>query len=100
MGGDIARLHLPVERAIRQEVQQFTTGDIILGIHQVEIAMDGIHDNAVWHTDLADLWRLRELGANHLMAAHIYDAIGNGVRHRHLTPLTTIEIKRIAHNTK
>ena len=30
MGRDISRLDLPVKSAVRQEVQQFTTGDIVL----------------------------------------------------------------------
>ena len=55
MGRDIACLDLPVEGAIRQEVQQFTTGNIVLGIHQIEITMDGIHDDTIWHTNLTDL---------------------------------------------
>ena len=62
--------------------------------------MDRVHDNAVWHADLADLWRLRELSADNLMGAYVDNAIGNGVRHCHLAPLASIEIERIAHDTK
>ena len=93
MGRDIARLDLPVESTVRQEVQQFTTGDIILGIHQIEIAMDGIHDDALGHTDLTDLWCIGKRRRDNLMGSDIDDAVCNGILHRHLTPLTTIEIK-------
>ena len=36
---DIARLDLPVEGAVGQEMKQFTAGHIVLGIHEIEITM-------------------------------------------------------------
>ena len=47
MGRNIARFHLPVEGSIRQEVQQLATRHVVLSIHQIEIAMDRVHDDAV-----------------------------------------------------
>ena len=37
----------PVERAIRQEVEEFAAGDIVLGVHEVEIALVGIDYQAI-----------------------------------------------------
>ena len=59
MGWDIASFDLPVEGAVREEMQQFTTRHIVLRIHQVEVAMQRVHDDAIGHAYLADLWRIR-----------------------------------------
>lgn len=100
MGRDITRLDLPIKSAVRQEVQQFATGNIILGIHQIEITMDGIYDDAVWHADLCHLRCIGQRGTDYLMGTHVDDAISDGVLHRHLTPLTTIEIEGVAHDAE
>lgn len=100
MGWYITRFDLPVESAVREEVQQLTTRYIVLRIHQIEVALQRIHDDAVWHTDIADLWGVGEAGADYLMASHIDDAVGDRVRHCHLTPLTAIEVERVAHDAQ
>ena len=84
MGRNIARLYLPVEGAVREEMQQLTAGNVVLCVHQVEVAMQRVDDDAVRHTYLADLRGIGETGANDLMATHVDDAVGDGVRHRHL----------------
>ena len=100
MGGDVACLDLPVEGTIGQEVQQFATRYIVLRVHEIEIAMYGVHDDAIGHTDLADLRCIGERGADYLMGAHIDDAVGDGIRHRDFAPLAAIEIEGVAHDTE
>ena len=93
MGGDVASLNFPVESAIGEEVQQLTTRYIVLRVHQVEIALQRVHNDAVGHADIADLRGIREAGADHLMSAHIDDAVGDRVLQSDLTPLTAVKIK-------
>ena len=83
-----------------QEMKQFTAGHIVLGIHEIEITMDGVDDNAVRHADLTDLRGSREAGADNLMSSDIDNTIGDGIRHRDLTPLTTVEIEGIAYDAQ
>ena len=80
MTRNIASAHLIVERAVSQEVQQFTTRHIVLGIHHVEVACLWIYDNAIRHLHLRQLWGCRQLRGHHLMSADVDDAIGLGVR--------------------
>ena len=100
MSGYVASLHLPVEGAVGEEVQQFTAGNIVFGIHQVEVTVQRVDDDAVGHADLTDLWGIGETCADNLMSAHINNAVGDGVRHRHLAPLAAIEIEGVAHDTE
>ena len=100
MGRDITGLYLPVEGAVREEMKQFTARHVVLGIHEIEITMDGVYDDAVWHTDLIDFWRIRETGAYNLVGSHVDDAIGDGIRHRYLASLTAIEIERVAYDAE
>ena len=93
MGWDIASLYLPVEGAVREEMKQIATRHVVLCIHKIEISMNGVYDDTVWHTDLTDLWRIRETGAYNLMGSYVDDTVGDGIRHRYLTPLTAIEIE-------
>ena len=97
---DITGLYLPVEGAVREEMKQFTARHVVLGIHEIEITMDGVYDDAVWHTDLIDLRGIRETGAYNLVGSHVDDAIGDGIRHRYLAPLTAIEIERVAYDAE
>ena len=92
MGWYVASLYLPVEGAIGQEVQQLATRYVVLGIHQVEVLVDGINDDAVWHADLAYLWCTGEASADNLMGTHVDDAVGNGIAHGYLAPLTSVEV--------
>ena len=100
MGWDVASLYLPVEGAVREEMKQFTTRHVVLRIHKIEITMDGIYDDAVWHTDLIDFWRIRETGANNLVGSYVDDTIGYGIGHRYLAPLTAIEKERVAYDAE
>ena len=97
MGWDVASLYLPVEGAVREEMKQFTTRHVVLSIHEIEITMDGVYYNAVWHTDLTDFWRIREAGVYNLMSSYVDDTIGYGIRHSYLAPLTAIEIERVTY---
>ena len=54
MGWYVARLHFPVKGAVGQEVEQFTARHIVLRIHQVEVAMQGVDDDAVALEAVAD----------------------------------------------
>ena len=100
MGWDIARLYLPVEGAVREEMKQFTTRHVVLSIHEIEITMDGVYDDAVWHTDLIDFWRIGETSAYNLVGSYVDDTIGYGIRHSYLAPLTAIEIERVAYDAE
>ena len=62
--------------------------------------MDGVYNDAIRHAYLANLGCTRQTGAYHLMRFYVDDTIGDGIIHRHLAPLRTVEIERIAHNTK
>ena len=93
---NITSTHLPVKSAVWQEVQQFTTRYIVLCIHQVEVALQRIHDDAVWHTDHLDLFRRREAVAHQLMSTNVDDAVGDGICHRQFTPLRAVEVERVA----
>ena len=100
MGWDIARLYLPVEGAVREEMKQFATRHVVLGIHEIEITMDGVYDDAVWHTDLIDFWRIGETSAYNLVGSYVDYTIGYGIRHSYLAPLTAIEIERVAYDAE
>ena len=52
MRRNIACAYLIVERAVRQEMQQFATRHVVLGIHQVEVAVRRMYDDAVGHTHI------------------------------------------------
>ena len=93
MGWYVASLYFPVEGAVREEMKQFTTRHVVFCIHDIEIVMDRVYDDAVWHTDFTDLWRIRETGAYNLVGSYVDDTIGDGIRHRYLAPLTAIEIE-------
>ena len=100
MCGYVACLHFPVEGAVGEEVQQFTAGDIVLGIHQVEVPVNGIHDDAIGHTDLLDLRGSGEAVGDNLVGTYIDDAVSDGILHRHLAPLTAVEIERVTHDAQ
>ena len=79
MGRDVARADAPVEGSIRQEVEKFAARHIILGIHDVEVLVDRIHDNAVRQAYLAHLWRGAQMVSHLLMSPHVYYTITYGV---------------------
>ena len=96
----VACLHLPVESTVRQEMEQLTAGNVVLGVHQVEVAVQGIDDDAVGHAYLLDLGGGGETGADHLVSAYIDDAVGDGVGLRQVTPLGTVEVEGVAHDAE
>ena len=100
MGGYIARLYLPVESTVRQEMEQLTAGNVVLGVHQVEVAVQGIDDDAVGHAYFFDLRGAGEAVADYLVSAYVNDAVGDGVGHRLLTPLRTVEVEGVAHDAE
>ena len=100
MGRDITGLYLPVEGAVGEEMEQFATRHVVLGIHEIEITMDGVYDDAIWHANLTDLRGIRETGAYNLVGSYVDDTIGYGIRHSYLAPLTAIEIERVAYDAE
>ena len=87
MGRDIARLHLPVESAVGQKVKQFATRHIVLRVHQVEVAVYRVYDDAIGHSYLTDFGSIRQTGTDNLVGPDVDDAVGDGVGHRHFAPL-------------
>ena len=99
MGRDVARADAPVEGPIRQEMKQFAARHIILGIHDVEVLIDWIHDNAVRQAYLAHLWRVAQMVSYLLMSPHVYYTITYGVALKYLAPGRADIIQRVTNDT-
>ena len=99
MGRDVARADAPVEGSIRQEVEQFAARHIVLGIHDVEVLIDRIHDNAVRQAYLAHLWRVAQMVSHLLMSPHVYYTITYGVALKYLAPGCAYIIQGVTNNT-
>ena len=82
------------------EVQQFATRHVVLGIHQVEITVHWMHDDAIGHTHLLQFLRIGKTGANQLMATHIDNAIRARILLGLLVITNAIEIEGIAYDAE
>ena len=95
MGRDVARADAPVEGSIRQEMKQFAARHIVLGIHDVEVLIDWIHDNAIRQAYLAHLWSGAQMVCHLLMSPYVYYTITYGVALKNLVPGRTYIIQRV-----
>ncbi len=99
MSGNVARLHAPFQDAVGREAEQFAARHIVLGIHDVEVLIDWIHDNAVRQAYLAHLWRGAQMVSHLLMSPHVYYTITYGVALKYLAPGRADIIQGVTNDT-
>ena len=98
MRRNVARPHAPVKRSVGMEVQQFATGHIVLCIHDIEVAVNRVDDNAIRHLDAGNLRCGKELGRNRLVRSHVDNAVSYLIGERLIIERHTHIIKGIAND--
>ncbi len=86
MGGDVASADTPVEGAVGKEMEQFAARHVVLGVHDIEIFVDGVHKDAVRQAYLAHLGRGAQVVGHLLVGSDVDDAVTYGVALEYLAP--------------
>ena len=92
MPRNVACLYSEIVCPIGLKVQKAATRNIVFSIHQVKVAFDWVHHDAVWHGDRLHFGRGKQVGINGLVGSNVYKSIADGVLFGGIVPRRAIII--------